>query len=245
MKAALLVVFAFLAAASSLSAEVCVKHHTHTDAYYYGGSTTPEVDRDFEIWFGEGKLALVEEQVKMLFDVSNNTLTFIHFGDSIFLRTTLPPKWENIIVEEELGRIQMYQYTGEMKELGEEKELDGHKCAGYMLTTWIPFEDIKYNETDDVTWYTEDVPVDLDIYKKVYPCLLALRNYNTEFIETLGVNNGYPVRSEETRFQKGLEIKTITTLKDISEKDAPEGFWAAPEGFTEKDRITIQELRGN
>jgi len=245
MKSALLVVLALLITASSLSAEVCVKHHTHTDAYYYGGSTTPEVDRDFELWFGEGKLALVEENSKIIFDITANTMTFINFNDSIYLDTTLPPQWENIIVEEEVGRIQMYQYTGEMKELGEEKELDGHKCSGHMLTTWIPFEDIKYNETDEVAWYTEDVPFDLEIYKKAYPCLLALRNYNAELITSLGEGAGYPMSSEETRFQKGLKIKTVTTTKDISEKDAPEGFWVAPEGFTKKDRITIQELQAN
>jgi hypothetical protein len=245
MKSVLLVVILLSAAVSSPRAEICVKHHTHTDAYYYGGTTTPEVDRDFEIWFGEGKYAMVQEQVKWIFDVSSNTLTFIHFGDSIFLQTTLPPQWENIIVEEEVGRIQMYQYTGEKKELGEEKELDGHECTGHMLTTWIPFEDIKYNETDDVTWYTKDIPIDFDIFNKVYPCILALRNYSTELIETIGVTDGYPVRSEETRFQKGLEINTVTEIKDISEKDAPEGFWDAPEGFTEKDRLTIQELQGN
>ena len=66
MKSALLVALALLVTASSLSAEVCVKHHTHTDAYYFGGSTTPEVNRDFELWFGEGKLALVEENSKMI-----------------------------------------------------------------------------------------------------------------------------------------------------------------------------------
>ena len=245
MKSVLLAVLALLVPASSLSAEVCVKHHTHTDAYYYGGTNNPEVNRDFEFWFGEGKMAMVQEQVKMIFDVSGNTFTFIHLTDSIYLQTTLPPQWENIIVEEEVGRIQMYQYTGEIKELGEEKELDGHKCAGFMTTTWIPYEDIKYNETDELTWYTEDIPVDLDIYKKVYPCLLKLRNYNAEFIETLGGGNGYPMMSEEKRYQKGIEIKTVTTIEDISEKDAPEGFWSAPEGYTKKDRITISELQGN
>jgi len=139
----------------------------------------------------------------------------------------------------------MYQYTGESSELGETKKLNGHKYTGYMLTTWIPFEDIKYNETDEVAWYTEDVPFDIDIYTKAYPCLLALRNYNAELIETLGGGKGYPMKSVETRYQKGIEIKTVTTTKDISEKDAPEGFWAAPQGFEKKDRITIQELQAN
>ncbi len=245
MKTALLVTVALLVTASSLPAEICVRHHTHTDAYYYGGTTTPEVDRDFEMWFGEGRMALVQERVKMIFDVSGNIFTFINLGDSIYLQTALPPQWENIIVEEEVGRIQMYQYTGEMKELDGEKEFNGHKCTGHMLTTWIPYEDIKYNETDETAWYTEDVPFDIGIYKKIYPCLLTLRNYNVELIDSLGEGAGYPMMSEEIRFQKGIEIKTVTEAKEISEKDAPEGFWSAPEGYTKKDRITISELQGN
>ena len=244
MKSALFAVLALLVTASSLPAEVCVKHHTHTGEYYYGGTTTPEVDRDAEIWFGEGKLAYVHESVKMIFDISGNTLTFINVEDSIFLQTTLPPVWENIIVEEEVSRLNMYQYIGEMKELGETKDVDGHECTGYMLTTWIPFEDIMYNETDEVAWYTDDVPFDLDLYKKVYPCLLVLRNYNTELIESLAQGPGYPIRSESTRYQKGLEIKTVNTIKEISETDAPEGFWMVPEDFTKKDRLTINEVRG-
>ncbi len=245
MKSVLLVLLALLITTSTLSAEVCVKNNTHTDAYYYGGSTNPEVNRDFELWFAEGKMALVEENSKIIFDVSANTMTFINFNDSIYLDTTLPPQWENILVEEEVGRIQMYQYTGEMKELGEEKELDGHKCSGRMLTTWIPYEDTKYNETDEVTWYTKDVPFDIAIYEKAYPCLLTLRNYNAELITTLGTGRGYPIESVETTYQKGIEIKTVTTTREIIEKDAPAGFWAAPEGFTKKDRITIQELQAN
>jgi hypothetical protein len=244
MKSALLAALVLMMTVSSLSAEICVKHHTHTDEYYYGGTTTPEVNRNAEIWFGEGKLAYVHERVKMIFDVSGNTLTFINSGDSIYMETTLPPTWENIIVEEEVPRLKMYQYTGEMKDLGETKEIDGHQCAGYMLTTWIPYEDILYNETDEVAWYTEDVPFDLDLYRKVYPCLLLLRNYNPELIESLGGGTGYPVRSESTRYQKGIEIKTVNTIEEIVEVDAPEGLWTVPEGFTRKDRLTINEIRG-
>lgn len=243
MKSALLAILALLVTASSLHAEICVKHHTHTDAYYYGGTTTPEVDRDAEIWFGEDKLAYVHERVKMIFDVSGNTLTLINYEDSIYLQTTLPPVWENIIVEEEVSRLTMYQYIGEMKELGETKEVDGHQCTGYMLTTWIPYEDIMYNETDEVAWYTDDVPFDMDLYRKVYPCLLVLRNYKSELIESLGGGTGYPIRSEQTRYQKGIEIKTVNTLKEISEADAPEGFWTVPDAFTNKDRLTIREIQ--
>jgi hypothetical protein len=175
----------------------------------------------------------------------DSILIFINSSDSIYLETKMPLDWANVIVEEEVGRIQMYQYTGEMKELGEKKEIEGHDCAAHMLTTWIPYQDIKYNEGDNVTWYTEDVPFDLSVYRKAFPCVLALRNYNSELIELLGEGKGYPMRSEETRFQKGIEIKTVTTVEDISEMDAPDGLWGVPDGYEKKDRITIQELQGN
>ena len=245
MKTVLLALIVLLMTASSLPAEVCVKHHTHTDAFYYGGTTTPEVNRDFELWFGGDKVALVEENTKMIFDLADSTMIFINFPDSIYLLTSLPVQWGNILNEQDAGRVQMYQYTGEMKDLGKEKEIKGHKCQSHMLTTWIPYEDIKYNETDDVTWYTEDMPFDMTLYGKAYPCFMALRNYNAELLASIGDGHGYPMRSESTRFQKGLEIKTVTTVEDIVEKDAPEGFWGVPEGYTQKDRLTLQELQGN
>ena len=199
-------------------------------------STSPEYDK-YNVYIN---LAEAQE----FFDMNDSTFTFIHKGDSIYIRTALPIQWQNVIVEDEVGRIQMYQYTGEMKKSDEKKTIDGRECTARMPTTWIPYEDIKYNEGDELSWYTDDVPFDMGLYGKVWPCLLTLRNYNQEFIEALGSGEGYPVRSEQTRYQKGIEIKTVNTVEDITEMDAPEGFWEVPEGFEKRERITIRELQG-
>ena len=245
MRSLIMAALLLLVAVAPLSAEVCVKHHTHTDAYYYGGTTNPEVNRHFELWFGEGRMALVEENTTMFFDMTDSMFTFIHNGDSLYLQTKLPIQWQNVIVEEEVGRIQMYQYTGEIGEAGEKKSIDGRECTAHMLTTWIPYQDIKYNEGDNIAWYTDDVPFDVGLFQKAWPCLLTLRNYNQELIETLSANEGFPVRTEETRYQKGIEIKTVTKVEEIGEMDAPAGFWKVPEGYEKRDRITIRELQGN
>ena len=244
MRSLIIAALLLAVAAAPLSAEVRVKHHTHTGAYYYGGTNNPEVNRDYELWFGDGRIAMVNENTTMFFDMTDSTFTFIHKGDSIYLQTAMPIQWQNVIVEDEVGRIQMYQYTGEMKETEEKRMIDGRECTARMLTTWIPYEDIRYNEGDDVSWYTDDVPFDVGLFRKVWPCLLTLRNYNQEFIESLGSGEGYPVRSEQTRYQKGIEIKTVTTVEGIDEIDAPGSFWKVPEGFEKRDRITIRELQG-
>lgn len=243
MRSALLAVLALLVAAPPLSAEICVRHHTHTDEYYYGGSTTPEVDREYEIWFGDGRIAYVQENVKMIVNVSAGTFTFVGLSDSMWVRAPLPMAWDSILAEAELSRVMMYQYTGELKEPGEVKELDGRRCTPRMLLTWIPFEEEIYNETDEVIWYTDDVPVDLSLYAKVLPCLLTLRNYKPELIETLAAEARYPARTESTRFMKGFGVTTVDTITEIREVDAPEGLWDVPDGFTKRDRLTIRDLQ--
>jgi len=226
------------------AADICVKHHTVTEAYEHEGEMVPEIERDYQVWFGNGKVAYDYSNIKMLVDVSKNTLVFVNKDDSTYLETTIPVKWEDIVVEEDLPRIRAYRTAGEIEELGEEKELEGRQCAGYYLKTWIPFEEETIGETESVIWYTDDVPFDMDLYRQVHPCILTLRNFTPDFIERMGEYTDYPVRIEETRNVRGTKIRTVNTIEEICTVDAPEDLWKVPEGFTEKERITIQDIQG-
>jgi hypothetical protein len=244
MKRAICMISLLLLTAQPLLAEVCVKHHTRTDEYYYGGSVTPAEDRYYEVWFGEEKVAYIYDYTKMIIDVGNNSLTFINLGDSVYLETSLPLEWENIVDEEGLPQIEMYKTHAEVQEKDEMKEIDGRKCTGYLLTTYIPFQGTKYNETDADVWLSDEMPFDMKLYNEIHPTVLFLRNFHVESFGKITQYSGYPTMVKETTYLKGQSVETVNTLEEIKKIDAPEDVWKVPDGFEKKERLRISELRG-
>ena len=56
--------------------------------------------------------------------------------------------------------------------------------------------------------------------------------------------NGYQVSSEMTMNMMGSNMKVITQVLEITKKDAPEGLYKVPSGYTKKDTLSLQDLRG-
>jgi len=45
-------------------------------------------------------------------------------------------------------------------------------------------------------------------------------------------------------FIKGFSVKTTEEVVEILEEDPDPGVYGVPEGFTKKEKLTIQDIRG-
>jgi hypothetical protein len=244
MRSLVLFLAALVVCVPLANADVYLKHEVHTDGYYYGGQNNPPEDEVYEVWIGEKKMSMLFEQRAIIFDLTDSLLTFIVLGDSTYAETPLPLDWSNLLSEEDAARVRMFQTTGEIKEGSETKKLGERDCRSYELTTWIPYEGTRYNETDTKGWVATDLPFDPDAYEEMKIHNLRLQNMKEELIEEVKKIRGYPMAGEDKTYIKGFSVNTTNEVVEIAEKDPPANVYSAPEGFTKKEKLSLQDLRG-
>ena len=229
-------------ASSTAAADTHIRHKAHTDGYYYGGRVNDPEESEYEVWIGYDKISYTYDRRMIILDLKSDMLTFVNLQDSSFAETALPIVWTDFLDEEAVDRALQYMTEGVITDTGETKTIDGRECLCYEINSWIPYESSKYNERDTRIWVSNDMPFDMDEYRETYLYYLQLQRYNEAFIEELVNINGYQVASESKLYLKGFAVKETEEIVEISEKEAPADVYAAPEGFTKKEKLTIQDL---
>jgi hypothetical protein len=234
-----------LIAISAVHADVCIRHKVHTDGYYYGGVVTEPENREYEVWLGDGKVSFMHEHRMVIYDMNNEKFTFVNFDDSTYVEATLPYEWGDLLAEQDVARVQMYPITGTVGKTENTKEINNHKSCEYEINSWVMYENNKYNERDGKTWMTTDMPFDLSVYKRAYVHYLKLQNLTEELIGEMKEIEGYPIAIETDLFIKGFSVKTTDEVMQVSEIDPPRDVYSAPDGFSKKEKLTIQDLRSD
>lgn len=229
---------------SFATADTCLKMKSHTDGYYYGGRMNPPVDEMSEVWCGDSTMAYITDNRAIVVDLKNQSLLWINRNDSTYAQTTLPFDWGNLVTEETVAWLGQYPRKGIVTETDEVKEIDGRKCKCWEITSWIAVEDGRYRETDEKLWTTKDLPIEWEAFKELNSVFITLRNTDEDYGEALRNIEGWPLLSDGDLFIKGFSVKTTESIVEILEKDPPPNVYSVPAGFTEKEKLTIQDIRG-
>jgi len=230
--------------AAVAQADVCVKRHTHTEGYYNGGVDYPPEDRDDEIWISGDKIAVIGPNRSVIVSSADSLMFFVNHTDSSYVEIALPMDWTAAAGEQLAARVMSFQRHGEVEETGESKKIGEWNCKGYRTTSWNVYEGKRYYETESTVWVATDLPIDLDAYTAMMNHLGVLRSYHVDYIKELGKMHGVPVSSEAVNYRKGFSFNSNEELLDAFEGDPPAGVYAVPEGYTKKEQITMQDLRG-
>ena len=244
MKTLIVITLVLIISVSPAVADTYVKQQTHTDSYYYGGTVTPEENETVEMWIGDKKMAFIQENRHIVIDLEKNTLIFANKIDSSYAETILPLEWPNLLDEQAAAQVQMYPRTGTIEGTPETQEFNEKVCKCYNMTTWIPYQGIKYNERESKIWITTDTPFDASAYDEINEHLLKLQNFNAEFVTEAVKVKGFPLHQETEVFMKGFSINSYEKVVEITEKEPPPDVYSAPPGFSKKDRLSMQDIRG-
>ncbi len=244
MKTILPLVVGLLLSVSFASADTCLKMESHTDGYYYGGRVNPPENAATEIWYGDSTMAYVAENRTIVIDLKTQSLLWINRNDSTYAETTLPVNWDNLATEETVEWLGRYPRDGVVTETDEVKEIDGRACRRYDVTSWISFDGSRFNETDEKRWVTTDLSIDWAVFEELNDVFLTIRNLDEEYAEGLMTIKGFPILSDGDRFIKGFSVKTTEEVVEILDENPPPGVYSIPDGFTKKEKLTIQDIRG-
>ena len=230
--------------ATVASADLCIKHRSHTDEFYDSGVSTPAVDRESEVWIGPDQLAYISSVFHLVVDAKRNMFTFANRRDSTFVQAELPFEWSKFVPEQLVGLLAQYRTHGAVEYTNDQMKLKEWDCCSYNMTSWIDTEGGRYNERESKFWVTRDLPVDWARYRAMNIHMLKATNYDDSLVVTLDEIVGFIVRMDTERFGNGFSVKSFQEVVEVEEAEPRTDVYSLPTYFRKKEFLSMADLGG-
>jgi len=229
--------------AAGLSADVFLLQKSRTEAYYNGGSVNPAEERTHSIWVGDNRMALISGSRRVVVDGRNQVFLFINQEEKTFVKAPLPLNPADIFPAPLIERMGRFPMTGSVEATNERKEIDGRECRAYRIHSWVPYEGMKYNESETTHWYTSETLFDVTAAEKLFRQLRMLNSMEAAYRKALNQIPGFSLCSDSVRYREGTPIKSRTWIETMKKQDPPADVYTVPEGFKVKPHLSIADLR--
>ena len=239
MKKYLFILILIILTTGLVTADVYIKQKIHTDAISMMGQNQPAVDDFSEIWFTENKLAMHSPGMSVVVDMAKKVLLMVNLEGKTYVEMEIPVDFSKYIPDEMAQMAQMMLNTSvTVQPTGESMTINNWKCDGYDVNM-----DMVMFQMKTKVWASKDVPFDwkelMDKYLEMSKVMLRL---NDQSIQEMAKIDGYQIKSETTINMMGSDINSYQEVVEISQKAAPAGAYAVPEGFTKQDKLSSADL---
>ena len=239
MKKVLFAVVLVLAIALLLPADVYIKTNVHTDAFAMMGQNQPAKDEVMEQWVGNNQLANKTGDKIMIMDMNKNLMFIINPKDKSYVQTTLPLDMTKLVPKEAASMMAMMKVTVKVTPNGQTKKIGKWTCTGYDMDMNMMMMQMKMK-----IWATTEVPFDWKLFSKMYANVSKMQFMDDAAIAEITKINGYQVASEMSMDMMGSKLKVTSQVEEITQKPAPAGIYTVPAGYTKKDTLSLQDMRG-
>ncbi|HSQ35898.1 MAG TPA: DUF4412 domain-containing protein [Candidatus Binatia bacterium] len=239
MKKILFAVVFLLAIAVFLSADVYIKSNVHTDAFTMMGKNQPAKDEVMEQWIGNNLMTNISGDKVMILDMNKNLMFIVNPKEKSYIETTLPLDMSKLIPKEMAPMMAMMKMTVKVAPNGKTQKVGTWNCTGYDVDMSMSMMQMKMK-----VWATTEVPFDWKAFSKMYANVAKMQFMDDSSIAEFMKINGYQILSEMTMNVMGADMKVTTQVAEITKKAAPAGVYSVPAGFTKKDSLSLQDLRG-
>ncbi|MEI6613884.1 MAG: DUF4412 domain-containing protein [Chrysiogenales bacterium] len=239
MKKIVFTLFLVLAFSVLASADVYIKSSVHTDAFAMMGKNQPAKDEVMEQWLGNNQLVNITGDKIMIMDMNKNVMFIVNPKEKSYVETTLPLDMSKLVPKEMAPMLAMMKVTVKVTPNGQIRKISNWNCNGYDVDMSMSMMQMKMN-----VWATTDVPFDWKIFAKMYANVSKMSFMDDASIAEFMKINGHQVASEMTMNVMGANMKVTTQVLEITKKDAPAGVYTVPPGFSKKDNLSLQDLRG-
>ena len=228
----LVFVFSIALFPNPAKADIYIMKMKHTDAVTIMGQTQPEKDEEGVTWMSEEKMREDEGTSKstiVRFDLKK--IYVIEHDKKEYAEINLPIDFEQILPPEAKQMAQMMQVTAKVTETEETQKIKDWDCKKYLVEISLSMMGMNMPMKMEM-WATKDLDIDLDLYEKFYTEILALQPMFKGFIEEFKKIEGYPVVTDMTMNMMGSEMKSHEEVVSVEKKDAPDGTYDIPGGYT-------------
>lgn len=239
---------------SATPAEIYIRAVQRFEARYHHGSFQPEYDLVHEFWFGKNCLTIlrqeyqnyegypVEPALRITLDKEKQRIIVANYNESTYVDILLPMNLHTALDSTLLENIKNYQVDGTIQPTGDRKTIDQKACDAFKVTEAIAYGGDRFYERDRTIMVTQDVPFDWRLLSELYQWIRSFFNPQESYLSDLGKITGFIYATEDTRFQRGQQIKSSFRLLEISEQAAPEGIFDAPSQLKQKAKLTREDL---
>ena len=225
-----------LMVALSLSADIYVKQKTHTD----GMMGQPATDVIQEQWISDNAFASVSADQSIVMDMKKNMMYMINHKSKTYVETTLPMDLTKLLPAEFAAMAGMMMMTATVSPTTETKKVGQWNCTGYDVSITVMSMPMKMR-----VWATTDVPFDYNQFNaKIWGNVLKGQMMLDEnSVKEMMKIKGFQIANEMSGEMMGMKFSTNTEVLEISKKNPPANVYAAPAGYTKKDKLSMDDLQ--
>ncbi|MFQ6110337.1 MAG: DUF4412 domain-containing protein, partial [Candidatus Aminicenantales bacterium] len=220
-----------------------IKKFRHTDAMTIMGQTQPAKDEEGATWMTKDKMR--EDEGKSRSTIVRLDLKKIYVIDhekKEYVEIDLPIDFEKILPSEAKQMMQMMEVTAKVTETQEVQKIKKWDCKKYLVEIGFSMMGMNMPMKMDM-WVTKGIDIDFNLYEKFQTEMLSLQPIFKDFIEEFKKIKGYPVLTEMTMTMMGTETKTKEEVISVEKKNAPEGTYDIPEGYSKSETFNPFEQK--
>jgi len=196
------------------------------------GQERPEQRSTAQLWIGNGAVARDDGETRVV--LKGDHLLLISHSAQTYSTVELPVDVMAMVPEEMRQqvkqRMELGHLNGDLTPSEETKEVGGWSAHRYDLG----LSNQAGMQLNLVLWASEDVKVDPAPYLKLTKALATLQPGGDEWVGKLAAIKGFPVLRETTMDADQIHMQSEERLLSVQDKEAPEGMYGAPEGYTEQ-----------
>lgn len=235
-----LLMLVFCAGASVSAKNYYMKRASHTDAFSMGGQTKSAQDDTTEVWLSDGAAFMKTSDTKVLVLPEKSTMYVINDADKSYFEIPVASLGATKEAIDAMPENPMAAMMGDIKvsvtPTDETKTIGKWDAKRYDLKLTMAM-----GTSVSQYWATTDIDVDADMFMTMATVTMSMFPGYQDIVSEFEKMEGIPVETNTTVNMMGATITSWDKMLELAEKDAPEGMFKLPEGYT---KTTMHPLMG-
>jgi beta-lactamase regulating signal transducer with metallopeptidase domain len=226
------------AAARSVT-DLSLREETRWERYFLVFRTDSEVRSVSELWLGDGRAALLDDDHHLILDRHRNTFTWINPRDRTFVEARLPLDTAGLLSDELKRERGEGTFRTRVEPNGETRDVHGYPCDGYVVTQWEDREGTRHHHFTATVWATKEVEGDVTLAEQLLDHRRRLQPRDRRSIEELNKIRGVQVLLEfEGPGRFLVSERMIAEDVEIALKKPPRNVYEVPADYARKEQLT-------
>jgi hypothetical protein len=244
MRFAANVLLVALLSAPAFCADLVITKAKHSDAVKMGGQEQPATDTTEITWMAKDRMrneegdrvTIVRADLKKMYLLDTKAKTVSTIDLPFDMKKYMPPDMAPM-VEQMMGQMKVT-----VTPTTETKKIKEWNAVKYTMTTTLPMGGALTQEI----WATKDVELDRAAFQELSGAMMSTGMGGAAMAAEHKKIEGLPVLTERTQTMMGMSFKSREEITSIEKKDAPEGLYEVPKGYTEKpfDPMSEENMGG-
>jgi beta-lactamase regulating signal transducer with metallopeptidase domain len=224
------------------SESVLIRDETRKDWYTLGFRTASELLKVTELWVGDGRAALIEENWQLILDRNESSITFVNPRSKSYVEIELPVDMSTLLsVDLQKERRQRLQ-TGTVVPTGDRLTLLDRECDEFAVVLWEERDGERTPPVEITVWATTDLDFDYSLVNELLDNMRLIFGRDERSREELRKIRGVQVLLSMERGNLFKKEVISEEAVEISRSVPPGDVFAPPQDYTRRDRLTRDDF---